>query len=84
MPLDDGGVFANFDFAAFFRCQGFAISLVREEKPQSFPFITHGCFPDQHIEDNHVAGFIHESFQREDVVTADEVSINSHIRHPAL
>ncbi len=84
MSLDDGGVFADFDFTAFFGCQGFCIPLIGEEQPQPLTLITHRGFPSQNIENNHVAGFIHKAFQREDAVTADEVSISSHTRHHAL
>ena len=54
--------------------------------PSSEPLtlITHRGFPSQNIVNNHVAGFIHEAFQREDAVTADEIGISSHTRHHAL
>ena len=83
MPLNDGGVFADFDFSAFLGCLRLGISHVGEEHPQPFALLTHRGFPRQDIENNHVAGFVHKALQRKDAVTADKI-ISVHIRHLAL
>lgn len=83
MPLNDGGVFADFDFSAHLRCLRLGISHVGEEQPQPFALFTHRGFLRQDIENNHVAGFVHKALQRKDAVTADKI-ISVHIRHLAL
>ena len=62
---------------------GVLLSHVGEEQPQSFALFAHRGFPRQDIENNHVAGFVHKTFQRKDAVTADKI-ISVHIRHLAL
>lgn len=49
MPLNDGGVFADFDFSAFLGCLRLGISHVGEEQPQPFALFTHRGFPRQDI-----------------------------------
>lgn len=49
MPLNDGGVFADFDFSAPLRCLRLGISYVGEEQPQPFALFTHRGFPRQDI-----------------------------------
>ena len=83
MPLNDGGVFADFDFSALFGCLRLGISYIGEEQPQPFALFAHGGFPRQDIENNHVVGFVHKALQRKDAVTADKI-ISVHIRHLAL
>ena len=45
MPLNDGGVFADFDFSAPLGCLRLGISHVGEEQPQPFALLTHRRFP---------------------------------------
>ena len=82
MPLNDGGVFADFDFSAFLGCLRLGISHVGEEQPQPFALFAYGGFPRQDIENNHVAGFVHKALQRKDAVPANKI-ISVHIRHLA-
>ena len=83
MPLNDGGVFADFDFSAFLGCLRLGVSHIGEEQPQPFALFAHRGFPRQNIENNHVAGIVHKAFQRKDAVPADKI-ISVHIRHLAL
>ena len=83
MPLNDGGVFADFDFSAFLGCLRLGVSHIGEEQPQPFALFAHRGFPLQDIENNHVAGIVHKAFQRKDAVTADEI-VSVHSPHLLL
>lgn len=45
MPLNDGGVFVDFDFSAFLGCLRLGVSHIGEEQPQPFALFTHRGFP---------------------------------------
>lgn len=44
MPLNDGGVFADFDFSAFLGCLRLGVSHVGEEQSQPFALFAYGGF----------------------------------------
>ena len=83
MSLNDGSVFADFDFSAFLGRLCLGVSHVGEEQPQPFALFAHGGFPRQDIKNNHVAVLVNKALQRKDAVTADKI-ISVHTQHPSL
>ena len=78
VALNDGSVFADFDVSALFSLLRFGIALVGQEQPQTLSLVSHRGFPGENVEDNHVAGIVHESLQGENVVPANDGRIRTH------
>ena len=56
---------------------GLGVSLIGQEQPQTFSFVSDGALLVQHVKDDHVPGVVPEPFQRK-FALADDYGVVSH------